>query len=406
MHVAVEYQNERLDFELPEEHLVASWAGPAGLDGSRGLESLRGSLEQPLDYPALRQITVPGDRIVIAFDPKIAQAQVVLDAITQSLAEAGVGPSDITVVAPPGGAQLQGSVPAGMSLVVHDPADRAQLAYLATTKQGRRIYLNRHLTDADVVVPVARLGYDPFLGHRGPWSLLFPELSDRETQSAYRSQPVRLAADPSRSKGASTLDESFEVSWLLGSQFHVGLVPGFRSMIEAVAGRETTVRDQGIAALDRHWQFQAGSRADLVVVGIGQPDSPTTLEDLAGGLLAATKLVRHGGKIVVLSRASGTIGPALQGLTGLDNPNDAMARLRGHESADDYLIARQLAQALAWADIFLLSSLPEEVVEDLSLVALESPEQARRLVAQSASCSFVSRAELTKAVVPGEDDPP
>ena len=259
MHVAVEYQDERLDFELPEDHVVASWVGPPGLEPSRGVEALRGALERPLDYPPLRRIVVPGDRLVIAFDQTIAPARGFLEAITQTLDEAGVGPDNITVVAPRDGAGLEDALPPGVTLVVHDPDDRGELAYLATTKQGRRIYLNRHLTDADVVVPVARLGYDPVVGYRGPWSLLFPELSDRATIKAIRSQSSRETANNPRSRALPKLDESFEVSWLLGSQFHVGLVPASTGFIEAVAGRETTVRDSGLEALDRHWQFQAAS---------------------------------------------------------------------------------------------------------------------------------------------------
>ena len=63
------------------------------------------------------------------------------------------------------------------------------------------------------------------------------------------------------------------------------------------------------------------------------------------------------------------------------------------------MAARRLAHALAWADVFVLSGLAPDLVEDLSLFALEQPEQARRLVAKSGSCSFVSQAELTRAVV-------
>jgi lactate racemase len=403
MRVAVEYQDKRLEFELPEDHVVASWSGPAGLDAPRSLEALRGVLEQPSDYPALRQIVVPGDRLVIAFDQTIAPAQGVLSALIQTLDEAGVGPSSITVLAPRDDRGLERALPSGVSLFVNDPNDRGELAYLATTKLGRRIYLNRHLTDADVVVPVARLGYDAVMGYRGPWSLLFPDMSDRETMRAYRSRPPRETVIHPRSEAISNLEESFEVSWLLGSQFHVGLVPAASGIMEAVAGRETTVRDTGLEALDRHWQFQAASRADLVVVGIGQAGLPATLEDLAAGLLTATRLVRQGGKIVVLSGVSGSLGPALQGLCGLDDPREATQWLRGHEADDDYLIARHLAQAVAWADVFLYSALPEQIVEDLFLVALESPEQARRLVAKSVACSFVSQAELTCPVIASDD---
>jgi hypothetical protein len=243
------------------------------------------------------------------------------------------------------------------------------------------------------------------MGHRGPWSLLFPELSDQETRLAFRSSYANVhAADRTRARGVPNRDESLEVSWLLGAQFHIAVVTAPSGIVEVTAGRESTVCEQGLAVLDRHWQFRAPARADLVVVGIGQAGSPATLEDLAAGLETATRLVRHGGKIVVLSKASGTLGPALLAQSGLDDAKMLKARLRGHESAVDYPIARQLAESLEWADVFLLSSLPQHVVEDLFLVALETPKQALRLVAQSRSCAFVSHADLTCVVVPGEDD--
>ena len=43
------------------------------------------------------------------------------------------------------------------------------------------------------------------------------------------------------------------------------------------------------------------------------------------------------------------------------------------------------------------ADLSSDVLDDLSMVALENPEQARRLVAMSGSCSFVSQAERTLA---------
>ena len=103
-------------------------------------------------------------------------------------------------------------------------------------------------------------------------------------------------------------------------------------------------------------------------------------------------------------RARGAIGPSLRRLIEADDPKNAAAALRGLERADDYSIARRLAQALAWADLFVFSDLEPQVVEDLSIAALERPEQARRLVAISSSSSFVSQAELTHADVTDDDN--
>jgi lactate racemase len=404
MRVAVEFQDERLDLDVPEGRLVGERHGPAGVaEGEVRALALR-ALEHPRQYPPLRQAVVPGDRVVVAFEPEVPAAREVLGAVVEVLRGAGVEGDAITLLATSGTAdELAPLVPPGPSLAVHDPTDRDHLAYLASTAQGRRIYLNRLLTDADVTVPVGRLGYDPSLGYRGPWSVVFPALSDEETRRAFRS----LATDerPDRDRPRPSLEESAEVSWLLGSQFHVGVVPGASGMVEVVAGLERAVRDEGSAAVDRAWAFRAETRAEVVVAGIGRPGAASRIEDLAEGLATATRLVRRGGKIVALSRAGGPIGPALRRLIGAgDDPRAGLAALRGHEADPDYPSALQMARALAWADVYLLSDLGRDDVEDLSMIALDRPEEGRRVVASAASCLVVSQAERTLADVADETD--
>jgi lactate racemase len=405
MHVTVEYQDERLDFELPEQRFVASWRGPTGSGPSDQLSLIGAGLENPRDFPPLRQAVVPGDRVVVAWDPTIGEAEPVLRALAQVFQEAGIEDGGFTVLSPASGrAILERLLPSGATLAIHDPNDRAQLAYLSATTQGRRIYLNRLLTDADLVVPVGRLGFDSLIGYRGPWSVLYPFLSDRETLVAHRDLLRDEPGESLRSPITPLLAESFEVSWLLGTQFHLGLVPGSSGLFEVVAGLSTSVRDRGIATLDQNWCFVADSRAELVVVGIGRPGVATTIDDLGEGLATATRLVQHGGKIIVLSRAAGEIGPALKRLINADDPKKADASLRGHEGDDDFVAARRLAHALSRADVFLLSGLSQRVVEDLSIIAIEHPEQARRIVAHSGSCLFVNHAELTRAVVRSDEE--
>ena len=140
------------------------------------------------------------------------------------------------------------------------------------------------------------------------------------------------------------------------------------------------------------------------MVGIGGSGYVATIDDLAEGVARACALVQHGGKIVALSRAQGVIGPALQSLIAIEDPKQRVAALRGHEGDDDFLAAHRLARALAWADVFVLSGLDRDLLDDLSVVAIENPEQARRLVAKSGSCSFVSQAERTLALVGSENE--
>jgi lactate racemase len=400
MGVVVDFQGESLEFEVPSERVVASWRGPEGILPAQVASVIGDALEHPHDFPPLRQMIVPGDRVAIAIDPRIPRSELVLEALVRILEQSGVGSDTLTVVAPwvpTAGSDHFGSI--GAAVEVHDPDDRARIAYLASTKQGRRVYLNRSLTDADVVVPVGLLRHDADAGYRGPWSVVFPDLSDRQTMQSLRARGAPASPEAERRRQEASVDESCEVSWLLGSQFFLGIVPGATGLAEVVAGREAAVRERGIAAVEQHWSLKAPSRAELVVAGVGRPEAAATLEDLAVALETAAGLVQHGGRIVLLSRASGPIGPALQRLMTADEPREALDALRGVEEADDYPIARRIARAAAWADLFVSSGLDAEIAESLPITPLERPEQARRLAASAGSVTFVSHADLTRAVV-------
>jgi hypothetical protein len=136
-----------------------------------------------------------------------------------------------------------------------------------------------------------------------------------------------------------------------------------------------------------------------VVAGIHMTGLEAGLGDLVEGLVTASRLVNHGGKIVALSHATGSIGPSLSRLIDAGYTRGGTAALRGHDDDPDSVVGRRLAQVLEWADVYLLSRLDRQVVEDLSMVPLERSDDARRLVARSGSCLLVSHANLTRAVV-------
>jgi hypothetical protein len=402
MRVNVDFHDQSLELELSDDHLVAAWQAPVGRSRAKSAEIVREALAAPRDFPPLYQTVVPGDRVTIAFDPSIPDGGLVLEAIVGTFRNAGIEAEGLTVLLPAAGPEeLKESLPQGATLVVHDPDDRSKLAYLAATKEGRRIYLNRSLTDADMVLPVGRIGFDPILGYRGPWSVLFPGLADRATIDALRGG-IRSDGDAQEAGWARAhREESHEVSWLLGTQFHVGVIPGKSGIAELAAGRDSAVSERGIAALEERWTFRPGSRAEIVVAGVGGPSggAPTSLHSLADGLATAKRLVQHGGKIVLLSCAAGVPGPALRCLIDAGGTERGLEPLRGHEQDADFHVASRIAEAVAWADVFLYSGMDRDVVEDLSIVPLEKPEQARRLVAQARSTTVVSLADLTRAVV-------
>ncbi len=387
----VGYGDESLNFELPAEQVVGAWNGPEGLGREAAETALRAAIEAPLGYPPLRQIVVPGDVVAIVIDSGLQESASVVGVLSDVLRQSGVDAESIRVVSPSAAAE---------GVEVHDPTARDRLAYLATTAEGRRVYFNRTLADADVVLPVGLLRYDPVVGRHGPWSLMFPGLSDQATIESYRRA---MRDDPQDQEFPDPhVDEALEACWLLGCQLQVGVAPGVRGPSEFVAGLVESVRDQGARAVDRLWSFRPDARAELVVAGIGRPGVATTIDDLAAGLETASRLVRHGGKIVALCPVREAVGPALQRLIAAGDSASSPSVLSGREADRDFVAGRRLAKALGWADVYLMSGLDREVVEDLSMIPVDRADDVQRLASRVASCTFVSQAELTRGFVPDQ----
>ena len=397
MKIVVHFGEELLDLnqDSGDDRLLGYWSGQAATapaDSPSFAQGFAAALAAPRDFPPLSLAIVPGDRVAVALDLPAIEAGPAVAALARVLAEADVAEFTVISTSP-----TPGSLPPGVTWEVHDPDDQTRIAYLATTQEGQRVYLNRLIVDADLVLPVGTLGFDRALGYRGPWSALYPGLSDRATQTRFRG----LASDAPVSPGAlrPALAESSEVGWLIGCQLQVGVLPGGPQVAsEVIAGLESVVRAQGIAAVDRDWTFQAPERADVVVAGVGGSGRFASMDDLGAALASATRLVRRGGKIVALARVDGTIGPAVRRLAGVENPKAALNRLRGHEGEADYIAAQQIATTLAWADIYLYSGLDADSVEDLAIIPLSRPEEARKLASAAPSLIVLNDAERTRCL--------
>src|SRR4029079_9521876 len=91
-------------------------------------------------------------------------------AVLEHVVAAGVDPAAITLLCQPTASKQPWieDLPDAFQdvhLEVHDPADRKRLAYLATTKSGRRVYLNRAVVDADQLVVLTGPHFDPVHGY-------------------------------------------------------------------------------------------------------------------------------------------------------------------------------------------------------------------------------------------------
>jgi nickel-dependent lactate racemase len=401
MQIGSAYGNEHLDLEVSERSLVGVSRPEATPNLADPAAAVAAALESPLGYPALRRALTPDDHVAIVVDEQLPQVGSLLTAVLEHVAAAHVRPEAITLVCPPPGTgqpwleELPDAFQ-DVHIEVHDPADRQRLAYLATTRQGRRIYLNRTVVDADQVVLLTGRGYDTLLGYAGGAGALYPALSDEATRDQAGSQLTMEAPGP---EPWPLRREANEVAWLLGAPFLVQTIAGAGAGLSHVLAGPVESGAEGQRLLDARWRLEVDRPANVVVTAVSGDPARQGFTDLAHALACAARVVRPNGHIVLLSTGAPELGEAAGVLRRTDEAVQAVQAVRQIPKAADQEPAFAWACAAEQAHLYLLSKLPDDTAEELFAVPLEHASQVQRLVSGAGSCLFLPDAHHSLAVL-------
>ncbi len=384
--------------ELPDGVLLAECGAPRAPLVDDPAAATTQAMADPLDYPSLGRSTTPGDRVVLPLDGGVPRAAEIVAAAIRSLVAAGVQPDGVTLLRTEADVQLgigdphpwlSGELVERIALATHHPAQRGELAYLATTHSGERIVLNRAITDADVVLPIGCFHSRSAAGYYGIHSAVFPAFSDRGTLGRFRSPASLDGRGHPKKKPGQIVDE---VGWLLGVTFTVQVVPGpGDEVLHVLAGQAEAVRRAGRQLYEAAWRSSAPRRASLVVAAIEGGSGQQTWHNVARALAAAAELVEDGGAIAVCCDLTAEPGPAVQKLAGTRAREDAMRWVR-RERPEDGLSATLLAQALERATVYLLSRLDDSLVEELDIAPIAEADELARLASRHESCILLANA--------------
>ena len=344
-------------------------------------ELTREALEHPFGFEAMRRALTPDDRVTIVLDPAIPEAGPVLGEVLSHLQSGGVQSESVTVLTLAGANQRWvDELPdefADVRTEVHDPADRKKLAYLASTKAGRRLYLNRTLLDADFVVVISGREYDPLTGYAGAESAIFPALSDEETRDAFAGQ---FTSDTPGEEPWPARAESLEVMRLLGMPFLVQVIAGADGAAQRVVAGLPDSSAEGIRQQDVRWHATASEEPDTVIAAVGGDPKSLTFLDIAKATACAARVVKKGGRIAVLAQpAAPDLGEGAQLLRKTDRMQGAR-KLLAREKPDDWAAAWLWAFAAKNHSLFLASGYPDDVVDELFATPIYTASEAQRLI--------------------------
>jgi nickel-dependent lactate racemase len=279
--------------------------------------------------------------------------------------------------------------------MVHDPADRKGLAYLAADKTGEAILVNRALHEADVVLPIGCLHGEQSAGYFGIHGAIYPTFSDARTLQRFRGFGSLNGKGGRRRELVADVEH---VAWLLGVAFTVQVVPGSgEQVLHVLAGESQTVRRQGEALHHAAWDWPVKRQADLVVAAIEGGPGQQTWDNLGRALQVAGSFAEEDGAIAVCCELSASPGPAMRHLASESSRETALRHV-AKERPVDALAAAQLVHALDRNRVYLLSRLDAAVVEELDMIPIDGPEELARLVRKHPSCILLSNAPNVTAV--------
>ena len=390
-------------FSIAPERILAHHVPPDTIeDFDRVLAEV---IRAPIDFPGLDRSVFPGDQVVLVLDRDTPQADRLIGGIVAVLNGCRVGLENVTILQP---ADLSGrplrdprqSLPRAareqIGWQVHDPTDAGTCAYLSATASGQSLYLSRVLTEADVAICVGVLTYDPLLGYRGTSSSIYPGLAQVEDiRQAHGQSHDELTFDDSRPL-RQAVDEA---AWLLGLQFVVQVIPGIGDNVAAVlAGQIDSVLKQGKQAIAEYWKLNVPSRPELVVASISADASGHGWSQIGAALDASRRIVAQGGRVVLLTEVAEEPGDGVQLIRDSQSPRDALQPIRA-AGPPDLRAATQIAKALDWANVYLLSRQDANVVEDLYMLPLADTTEAKRVIDDDESCVVIAEAHRVAASV-------
>ena len=360
-------------------------------------EQCRKALLQPLGLPELARCVVPGDSVAIVIDPETPDSIDLLVVVCEQLQSVPDEGITLSLMLPPDPAntgwgnfveRLPLHLQQQLTVHIHDPSDTSQLSYVASSVGGERIYVNRRISDADLLITIGVICFDSLLGYQGTTSSVFPSFSENDAILQARTQGhPELTPDDERPY-RQLVDE---VGWLLGTQFAVQVVPGAgETPLAILAGLPEDVMSAGKQLVDQAWRVKSGKEAEAILLSVpvsglaGWKQFGTAIEQ-------AAKIVEPDGRIIVIADLPVPEGPAATMLRRCLEPDELLKPLR-REPTEDAIEIVKLINTLSHARIYLYSQIPADIVEELGMIAIEDASELQRLTMASKNCVVLPNA--------------
>lgn len=287
----------------------------------------------------------------------------------------------------------------------HDAKDQAQLFHQGTTTRGVDVHVNQRLAEARSVILINSVEPHYFAGYTGGRKSLFPGLAGYQTVWANHALSMKPGSESLILSGNPVhedLEEMLEVG-IAGKQIYsIQLVLDKDHRVGfAAAGALSDTFARAVAVADKQFVLNIDRRYEVVVAVAPYPmdcNFYQTNKAIQGGAAA----VKDGGVLIVVSECPFGLGEnqtLYDMLAAAESPEAALERADQEEYRLGVQQATRVAGVLQRADIYAVTSLPDEKVRAMFMKPFATVQAAvdAALATQSADAQvlFLNEASIT-----------
>jgi nickel-dependent lactate racemase len=255
-------------------------------------------------------------------------------------------------------------------VINHHCHDKNELVNLGGISFGCDAYLNKEYVEADFRIVTGFIEPHFFAGFSGGPKGIMPGIAGIETILAFHN--ARMIGDPLATWGnmdRNPLQEmAGEVNRLCKPHFMLNVALNKNKEItEVFAGELFEAHKQGCAYAKEHAMVAVEQRYDVVITSNSGYPLDQNLYQAVKGMSAAHKIVKQGGTIISAAECSDGIpdhGNYAAILQLRRTPQEILDLINdpSFSQFDQWQVQKQ-AVIQVWADVFVCSSLPDEVIE-------------------------------------------
>jgi len=287
----------------------------------------------------------------------------------------------------------------------HDAKDEAQLYYQGTTSRGVDVHVNRKLGEARSVLVINSVEPHYFAGYTGGRKSLFPGLAGYHTVWANHALSMKVGSESLILEGNPVHEdimEMLEVGIAGKSVYSIQLVLDKDHRVGfAAAGSLDDSWHRALAVADEQFVLDIERRYEVVVAAAPHPmdcNFYQTNKAIQGGAGA----LKDGGILIVVSECPFGLGEnqiLYDMLAAAESPEAALERADQEEYRLGVQQATRIAGILQRADIYAVSSLPDDQVQAMFMTPFATVQEAvdAALATQGADAQvlFLTEASIT-----------